>query len=70
MRKLIAVLAMVVAAVAFAPRPASAQQARCTDGYVQCLNDSYQLKGALRLLADIECFADYVGCVAAGVLRS
>lgn len=69
MKKLIAVLTMVVATVAFAPRPATAQ-ASCTDGYVKCLNDSYKMKGALRLLADIECFADYVGCVAAEVIRN
>lgn len=69
MTKLIAVLTMVVATVASAPRPAAAA-ASCTDGYVKCLNDSYQMKGALRLLADIECFADYVGCVAAEVIRN
>lgn len=68
MKKLIAVLAMVVATVAFAPPQAAAQEANCTDDYVKCLNDSYQLTGALRLLADVECFADYVGCVSAEVI--
>ena len=68
MRKLIAVLTMVVTTVAFAPRPAAAQD--CTDGYVRCLNDSYALEGVLRTLADLECFAEYTGCVAGKVAGS
>ena len=70
MKKLIAVLTMAVATVAFGPRTAAAQEADCTDNYVKCLNDSYELEGALRLLADVECFADYVGCVAAEVIQN
>lgn len=69
MRKLVAVLTVVAAAVAFAPRPAAAQEAECTDNYVKCLNDSYHLKGLLQVMADVECFADYVGCVAADIVR-
>ena len=69
MRKLIAVLTMVAATMALAPRPATAQEADCTNNYVKCLNDSYELKGFLRLMADVECFADYVGCVAGEIIR-
>ena len=68
MKKLIAGLAMVAASVAFVPQPAVAQDSDCTDNYVKCLNDSYELGGLLLLLADVECFADYVGCVAAEII--
>lgn len=50
-----------MAAGAFAPRPAAAQA--CTDGYVSCLNDSWDKRGALKSLADIECFSKYLRCV-------
>lgn len=68
MRKLIAGLALVAASVGFVPQPAAAQEADCTQNYAKCLNDSYELKGLLLLLADVECFADYVGCVAAEII--
>lgn len=68
MRKLIAVFTLALASVAFAPRPAAAQEADCTYDYVQCLNDSYELKGALQTMADIECFADYLACTASALI--
>lgn len=70
MRKLVAVLTVVTAAVALAPRPVAAQEAECTDNYVKCLNDTYNLKGLLQVMADVECFADYVGCVAADIVHN
>lgn len=62
MSKLMLILAVAASAVTLAPVPAAA--APCTDAYMSCLNDSYQLKGVLRTMADIECFASYTGCVA------
>ena len=70
MKKLIAVLTLAVAAVAFVPRPAAAQEANCTDGYVKCLNDSYSLEGILRTMADLECFVEYTGCVAGKLVQA
>lgn len=68
MKKLIAVLTLVVAAAALAPRPAAAQEADCTRNYAQCLNDSYDLPGFLQKMADIECFAEYLGCVSKDIV--
>lgn len=43
--------------------PVAAQAAECTDRYSECLNDSYDKKGFFLVMADIECFGEYVGCV-------
>ena len=64
MRKLIVVLSLVVGTVAFAPRAVTAQEADCSRDYVQCLNDSYDLEGIFQTMADLECAAEYAGCVA------
>ena len=61
MTKLILITAIAAAGAVLAPRPAAAQS--CTDGYVTCLNDSYDLTGALQTMADVECFAAYTSCV-------
>jgi len=68
MKKLIAVFTLAVATVALAPRPVAAQHADCSWGYTQCLNDSWELKGILQSMADIECFTDYLGCIRKGIL--
>lgn len=61
MTKLILSLAVAAGAVTLAPAPAAA--APCTDAYVACLNDSYDYTGALRAMADVECFGKYTACV-------
>ncbi|MEJ2504047.1 MAG: hypothetical protein P8177_12185 [Gemmatimonadota bacterium] len=66
MTKLILMLAIAGSAVAFVPQPAAA--AACTDGYVKCLNDSYYLTGVLQKMSDVDCFAEYVGCVRRSLL--
>lgn len=62
MTKLIIILAAAVGTVAIGASPASA--ASCTEQYQKCLNDSWDTEGATRLLADVECAAEYTGCVA------
>lgn len=54
-------LAMMVAFGVGAPEKAEA--ASCTRGYEMCLNDTWDTRGFARALADVECFAEYVGCV-------
>jgi hypothetical protein len=66
MTKLMMILAIAGSAVAFVPEPAAA--ASCTEEYAQCLNDSWALQAALRTLADVECFAEYAGCVRRSLL--
>lgn len=70
MKQLIAVLTLAVATVAFVPRPAAALGANCTTGYVKCLNDTYSLSGWLQKLADVECFAEYSGCIALYIMKA
>lgn len=48
-------------ALAFAPQPVAA--AECTEEYHKCLNDSWYYDGISQTMADVECFAGYVGCV-------
>jgi hypothetical protein len=66
MTKLILTLALAMGAATFVPRPLAADE--CTRAYIQCLNDSYDLTGWFQTMADIECFAGYVGCVAKNVI--
>ncbi len=54
-------LALLIAAGA--GLPGQARAAICVDGYNKCLNDTWDTSGWQRLLADVECFAEYVGCV-------
>ena len=69
MKKVIVVLTLAAATVAFSPRPVAAQEADCTREYMACLNDSYDLDGWLQKLADLECFAEYTGCVAKSIIQ-
>ena len=61
MIKLMLVLAMAAGAVTLVPQPVAA--ADCTTQYEQCLNDSWDTKGAVQVMADVECFAEYTGCI-------
>lgn len=64
MKKLLLML-MIAASAAMVPaQPVSAQE--CTRGYMQCLNDTWDLTGIFQIMADIECFAGYLKCVAGG----
>lgn len=65
MTKLMIMLAMAASAVTFVPQPVAA--ADCTDQYVKCLNDTHDLTGWVQVMADVECFAEYTGCVASKV---
>lgn len=61
MTKLIVLAAMAAGAAVFVPQPVAAQS--CTEGYEKCLNDTAHTSGFTQVMADIECFAAYVGCV-------
>ncbi len=61
MTKLMMGLVIAGSAMTFVPQPVAA--ASCTEQYAQCLNDSWGLSPMLRTMADIECFAEYSGCV-------
>ncbi|HSH44906.1 MAG TPA: hypothetical protein VK966_03565 [Longimicrobiales bacterium] len=63
MRKIMLVLTAVALATPFSAQPAAAQ--KCTNGYADCLNETYDTEGGLRVLADVECFVDYMKCVMA-----
>lgn len=65
MTKLMLVLAIAGSAMTLAPQPVAASG--CTDDYVKCLNDTHALQVVLRTMADVECFADYIGCVRSGL---
>jgi hypothetical protein len=55
---------LLVLAVASAGVPAAADAAKtCQDQLNQCLNDSYDTKGFSRFLADVECSAQFAGCI-------
>lgn len=56
-------LALVLGGVTVVPEPAQARGAECTRAFERCLNDTWDTKGITRLLADIECTAEYLGCV-------
>lgn len=62
MTKVLAGLAIAASAVAFAPQPVAA--ASCTQQYTKCLNDTWFYTGELQRMADLECSAEYAGCVA------
>jgi len=52
--------AMMFGMIAAAPSRAHAE---CSGDYLSCLNDTWYTSGILRTMADISCFAGYVGCV-------
>jgi hypothetical protein len=70
MKKLIAVLTLAMATAVMAPRPVAAEDGSCTDNYVKCLNDTWYLTGWLQTMADIECFAEYTGCVKRSIMKA
>ena len=61
MKKTLMMLALAAMAASFVPAPAAAQE--CSDGYVSCLNNSWEKRGVLKTMADIECFSKYLRCV-------
>lgn len=61
MTKFMIALTVGASALAFAPQEAAATE--CTENYNKCLNDTWQYTGFTQVLADVECFAEYVGCV-------
>jgi hypothetical protein len=67
MSKVILTLSLAMAAAVFVPQPVAAED--CTRQYMRCLNDTWDTSGWLRVLADLECGAQYAGCVA-GLLIS
>lgn len=62
MKKIMLILTLAATAASFTPRAAAAQE--CTRGYVTCLNDTHDLEGFFQVMADIECFSEYLKCVA------
>jgi hypothetical protein len=62
MTKFALTLVVAASALTFAPGPAAA--ADCTKQYVKCLNDTWYYTGMLKEMADLECSAEYAGCVA------
>jgi hypothetical protein len=61
MTKVMLILTLAATAAAFTPRAVEAQE--CTGGYLTCLNDTWDTKGIIRVLADVECFSKYLRCV-------
>lgn len=61
MTKMMMIAMIAGSALALGPGPVAA--ADCTRQYTKCLNDTWDLKGALQVMADVECFAEYTGCV-------
>ncbi len=61
MTKLIIILSVAIGALTLGVDPVSASS--CTTQYEKCLNDSWDTKGATQLMADVDCGAEYVGCV-------
>jgi hypothetical protein len=56
--------ALLIAVGATLPAPAEAARAvPCTDAYEMCLNDSWDKSGWAEYLANLECAAQYAGCI-------
>ncbi len=66
MTKLMMIAVMAGSALTLAPRPAAASD--CTRQYTKCLNDTWDLSGMLQVMADVECFAEYTGCIRKNVI--
>lgn len=64
--KRIAMLGLVLALVGGWATPAMASG--CTEDYMGCLNETWNLNVILRTIADFECFDDYTVCISRGVL--
>ncbi|HEX6064827.1 MAG TPA: hypothetical protein VFZ04_11435 [Longimicrobiales bacterium] len=62
--RLFSVFALVAMISALVPRGAFALEASCTETYAACLNVSGQLREPFRSIGDLECGAEYTGCVA------
>ena len=63
--RLFSVFALVAMISALVPRGAFAlEAASCTDTYAACLNVAGQMREPYRSIADLECGAEYTGCVA------
>lgn len=64
--RLFSVFAIVAMLSALLPRGAFATtaEASCTDQYMACLNVAGQFREPYRSIADVECGAEYTGCVA------
>jgi len=60
-------MAVALALAVGAPGVASAQE--CVDEYQRCLNDTHDTRGVIRVMADVECFAKYVGCIRRQVME-
>ena len=60
MKKLMLALAVTAGAMTAAPQPAHAE---CAADYAKCLNDTWYYSGMLKKMADVSCFAAYVGCL-------
>jgi hypothetical protein len=57
---------LALAAAPLAGTPSQAEAASCTEQYLRCLNDAYDLVGShpAEEMADIECGLEWIGCVA------
>ena len=69
MRHLLRILSVlaILAVLGSLSAPAASAQTACTDQYAACLNVAGQLDQPFQSMADIECGAKYVGCVARGL---
>lgn len=62
MRKTMLAIALAAFAPTFTPQQADAQA--CTDGYAMCLNDHWDAKGWEQAVKDMQCFGEYLRCIA------
>lgn len=62
MSKVIAVFSLAAVLTVAAPR--DAQAGGCTDDYTICIAEAGLLQEPFKSMADVECGAKYVGCVA------
>lgn len=54
---------LIMALMAFGIPGLASAATSCKDTYYKCLNDSWDTKGFERVLADIECGTEYIGCL-------
>jgi hypothetical protein len=64
--KRVVILALALALTGAGAAPVAART--CTDEYMGCLNDSWDLNAFLRVIADFACFDDYTVCVSRRIL--
>jgi hypothetical protein len=60
MAKLLAILSLAVAFSLVSPRDAAAS---CTEDYVSCIAEAGLLEEPFRTMQDVECAAEWAGCV-------